>query len=326
MYLEVSALIGGLVLLVWSSDRFVLGASGLASNFGVSPLLIGMLIVGFGTSAPEILVSVTAALSGNTGLAVGNAVGSNIANIGLVLGSAALITPLIVDSKILRREFPVLLGISVMVAIMFYDNKATRVEGIILLLGLVSFLSWMFYESKRKKINPADRLESEYDAEVPRDMPMAKAWMWTALGLFSLVASANVLVWGAMGIAKFYQVSDLLIGLTIVAVGTSLPEVAVSITAAMKKEHEIVLGNVIGSNLFNMLAVLGIAIVIRPGDLESHVFSRDLMVMLLGTIAIFITGYGFRGAGRVNRIEASCLLGGYFAYMYWLYLTEIKAA
>jgi len=323
MILESVALIAGLVMLVWSADRFVLGASGLASNFGVSPLLIGMLIVGFGTSAPEILVSVSAATSGNTGLAVGNALGSNIANIGLVLGSAALITPLIVDSKILRREFPVLLGVSVIVAVMFHDNQASRGEGICLLLGLVAFLYWMFYVSTRSA-KSADPLESEYDAEVPRDMPMFRAWFWTVVGLVLLVVSANILVWGAVGIAKFYHVSDLLIGLTIVAVGTSLPEVAVSITAALKKEHEIVLGNVIGSNLFNSLAVLGIAMTIHPGALESHVFSRDIVVMLLGTVAIFITGYGFRGAGKVNRVEASCLLGGYFAYMYWLYLTEVK--
>ena len=323
MILEALAMIGGLVMLVWSADRFVLGASGLASNFGVSPLLIGMLIVGFGTSAPEILVSVTAASSGNTGLAVGNALGSNIANIGLVLGSAALITPLVVDSKILRREFPVLLAVSLLVAGMFYDLEFTRLEGVLLLFGLGVFLAWMYYLSK-KTPKTSDPLESEYDAEVPRDMAMGRAWMWTVLGLLFLVASANALVWGAVGIAKFFGVSDLLIGLTIVAVGTSLPEVAVSITAALKKEHEIVLGNVIGSNLFNLLAVLGIAAAIHPSTLQAHVFSRDIVVMLLGTIAIFITGYGFRGAGKVNRIEATLLLSGYFAYMYWLYATEVR--
>ena len=325
MITEAVALVVGLVMLVWSADRFVLGASGLASNFGVSPLLIGMLIVGFGTSAPEIVVSVTAALGGNTGLAVGNALGSNIANIGLVLGSAALITPLVVDSNILRREFPVLLAVSVTVGFMFRDLLFTRFEGVILLIGLGLFLYWMYYLST-KSSKTADPLESEYDAEVPRNMPMRDAWLWTVAGLVLLVGSANILVWGAVGIAKYFGVSDLLIGLTIVAVGTSLPEIAVSISAALKKEHEIVLGNVIGSNLFNLLAVLGLAGVIHPASLESNVFTRDLSVMLVGTLAIFVTGYGFRGKGKVNRIEATLLLLGYFAYMYWLYRTEIKVA
>lgn len=323
MLLAGLALIAGLVVLVWSADRFVHGASGLASNFGVSPLLIGMLIVGFGTSAPEILVSVTAAMGGNSGLAVGNALGSNIANIGLVLGSAALITPLVVDSNILRREFPVLLLVSCFVAYLFYDLHFERLEGFLLLAGLGAFLFWMYYLSRHKS-KAADPLESEYDAEVPRDMPMFKAWLWTIVGLVCLIASANALVWGAVVIAKYFHVSDLLIGLTIVAVGTSLPEVAVSISAALKKEHEIVLGNVIGSNLFNLLAVLGLAAAIQPTELEAYVMSRDVVVMLLLTVAIFITGYGFRGAGKVNRIEAGLLIAGYLSYMYWLYLTEVR--
>ena len=322
MTLAVLALIGGLIVLVWSADRFVHGASGLANNLGVSPLLIGMMIVGFGTSAPEIMVGATAALGGNSELAVGNAIGSNIANMALVLGSAALIAPLAVESKILRREFPVLLVVTIAVWLLIYDLELSRLDGAILLIGLAGMLTWMYRLSTRPG-KDKDIIETEFDAEVPKDMNTGWAVFWSGAGLLLLVGSSYILVWGAIEIAAAFGVSELVIGLTIIAVGTSLPEVAVSVAAALKREHDIVLGNIIGSNMFNLLAVLGVSSSIQGSQLQPEVLSRDYAVMLLLTIAMFIIGYGFRGIGRVNRYEALFLLLSYVAYMYWIYQSEI---
>ncbi|MFV2057668.1 MAG: calcium/sodium antiporter [Thiohalomonadales bacterium] len=319
MLLPSIAVIGGLLLLVWSSDKFVEGASGIASNFGVSPLLIGMLIIGFGTSAPEILVGATASLNGNSSIAVGNAIGSNIANIALVLGIAALISPLTVESLTLRREFPVLLLATGLVLALFWDHYFSRIDGVILLIATLCMLFWMY--KLATKVTTDDPIGPEYSAELPASMSTKVATIWTIVGLLALVISAYVLVWGAVAIAREFGISDLIIGLTIIAVGTSLPEVAVSITAALKKEHELVLGNIIGSNLFNLLAVLGVAGAIRGSELDPSVLSRDYFIMVLLTVAMFIMAYGFKSKGRINRFEASVLVMSYIAYMILLYQT-----
>ena len=313
------AIIFGLIFLVWSADRFVMGASATAHNFGVPPLIIGMIIVGFGTSAPEIFVGAIAALGGNSTMAVGNAIGSNIANIGLVVGLAALITPLTVESNILKREFPLLFVVTVCAYLVMSDNNLSRMDGVALLVGTAAMVGWLLKLSISD--NHKDPLEAEFESELPTRISTRRGLLWTLLGLVILVISSHTLVWGAVNVAKAFGVSEFVIGLTIIAIGTSLPEVAVSITAALKKEHDIVIGNIIGSNMFNLLAVLGVASVIQPSTLQPEVLNRDYLVMAVLTVGLFFMGYGFTGKGRINRFEAILLLCAYFGYLFWLYTT-----
>ena len=256
------AILAGFILLVWSADRFVEGAAATAKYAGMPSLLIGMVIVGFGTSAPEMVVSAMAAIDGNPDLALGNALGSNIVNTGLILGLTAIITPILVQSKIVRKEIPLLLLISSALGYFLWDGSLTRFESVLLLVGFFTLIGWSIYSAMRGK---GDKLESEMDQElVEHEMPIKKAIFWLVIGLILLIVSSRVLVWGAVSIAEALGVSDLIIGLTIVALGTSLPELAASIIAVRKGEHDIAIGNVVGSNMFNLLAVVGIAGVISP--------------------------------------------------------------
>ncbi|VAW97472.1 Inner membrane protein YrbG, predicted calcium/sodium:proton antiporter [hydrothermal vent metagenome] len=313
------AIIGGFIVLVWGADRFVYGAAGTARNIGVSTLVIGLTVVGFGTSAPEILVSVMAALEGSPGIAVGNAIGSNIANIALVLGVTALVSPLLVNSKILKREFPIMLFAMFVALFLLYDLQLSWIDGLILMSGIVAFTFWLIKISKGKDNDPS--LQQEFETEIPH-IPLKKAILWTLAGLVLLLISSQILVYGAVNIAKYFGVSDLIIGLTIIAIGTSLPELATSVMSAIKKEHDMAIGNIIGSNMFNLLAVLGIpAMLVSPIPLTAEVISRDYMMMLGLSIVLFIFAYGFRGPGRINRIEGGLLLLAYFAYMGTLYMS-----
>ena len=314
--LSVIAVILGFLLLVWGADRFVHGASATARNLGISPLIIGLTIVGFGTSAPEILVSIVAALDGNPGLAVGNALGSNITNIALVLGATALITPLVVKSEILRREYPAMFAVMLLALALIMDGELSRTDGTILLLGLCLMIYWMIMIGLRK--NRVDPMEYEYAQEIPL-ISTQKALLWLLAGFLVLLFSSRILVWGSINVAHALGVSDLVIGLTIVAIGTSLPELAASVMSALKKEPDIAIGNVIGSNMFNLLAVLGTPAVIAPIPLESGVLTRDYPFMIGLSIALFIMAYGFRDNGRINRIEGGLLLLAYVAYLAVLY-------
>ena len=314
------AILGGFALLVWSADRFVEGAAATARHAGMSPLLVGMLIVGFGTSAPEMVVSAVASLDGNPELALGNALGSNIVNIGLILGVTALVAPIAVHSNIVRRELPLLLMISALTGGLLWDHELSRIESALLLAGLVGLIGWTLIEGLRHR---TDVLAKEMDQELPEHpMPLGRALMWLAVGLVLLIVSSRLLVWGAVEIAHALGVSDLVIGLTIVALGTSLPELAASVIAARKGEHDIALGNVIGSNMFNLLAVIGIAGVIAPlHDITPDAVSRDWLTMLAFTVALFVMAYGFRGNGRINRLEGLVLLIAFAAYNSYLVIT-----
>lgn len=319
MFTALAAIALGLALLVWGADRFVLGASALARNLGVSPLLIGLTVVGFGTSAPEILVSITASSQGNPGLAIGNAIGSNIANIGLILGTTALITPLLMRSEILRGEYLLLLAVSVCALLLLSDGQFSRFDGGLLLGGiLIATLALVRLGQGRSRNDP---LASEFDAEIPRDMSTLAATSWLALGLLVLLISSRMLVWGAVYVAQTFGVSDLVIGLTIVAIGTSLPELAASVMSAFKGEPDIAIGNVIGSNLYNLLAVLGIAGVIAPSTVTEDVISRDLPVMLALTILLYLLGRGHDDHGHINRTQGGLLLATFIAYQGWLLYT-----
>jgi len=310
MFLAIIALISGLLLLVWSADHFVEGSASTAHHFGMPPLLIGMIIVGFGTSAPEMIVSAISASQGNSGIALGNAYGSNITNIALILGLTSLISPITVHSGVLRKELPLLVSATALTIFLLWDLNLSRTDSIILIIVFAAILFWTIFEGMQKKTDP---LGTEINQEIISE-PVGKALLQLVGGLTILIISSRILVWGAVTAARQFGVSDLVIGLTIVAIGTSLPELASSIAAARKKEHDIALGNILGSNLFNTLSVVGIAGFINPLEVESAVLHRDIPSMTVLTLSLFVIGYGFRGPGRINRIEGVMLLLSYAAY------------
>ena len=318
MVLYLLAIIAGFGILVWSADKFVEGAASTAKHLGMPSLLIGILIVGFGTSAPEMVVSAIAAMEGNPGLALGNAIGSNIVNIALILGVTALVSPIVVNSKIVKKEMPLLLGIVLISGYLLLDNTLTFIEGIALLLGFFGLIAWSIISALKSK---NDALESEIEDElVEHEMSLKAGVFWLVLGLVLLIGSSRLLVWGAVGVAHEFGVSDLIIGLTIVALGTSLPELAASVIAARKGEHDIAIGNVVGSNMFNILAVIGIATVIAPmNNVPLEVLQRDWIVMLVLTIALLIMAYGFKNKeGKITRLEGTILVVCYVAYNTYL--------
>ena len=315
MLLAIAAVIAGLALLVWSADRFVDGASATATHAGMPPLLIGMLIIGFGTSAPEMVVSALASVDGNPGLALGNAYGSNITNIALILGLVALLSPISVHSSVLRRELPVLAVIMLLAGYQLYDGQVSHLDAVVLLAVFFMLMGWSVYQGMTGKGDP---IVGDVDAAAEEPMPLGRAIFWLVFGLVLLVASSRLLVWGAVSIAEGLGVSDLVIGLTIVAVGTSLPELASSNIAARKGEHDLALGNILGSNLFNTLAVVGIEGLIAPMPVAPEVLTRDFPVMAALTLVLFAMCYGFRGPGRVNRFEGSALLLAFVAYTVYL--------
>ena len=319
MTLAYIAVVGSLLLLVWSADHFVEGSAATARHFGMPPLLIGMLIVGFGTSAPEMVVSALAAMQGNPSLAFGNAYGSNIANIALILGLTALISPIAVHSSVLRKELPILLAVTGFAAFQLLDGEMSSVDAWGLLLIFTGLIAWSVFQGFRQRTDAlGDDIIKELDA---RPIPLKKALLRLVIGLVLLIISSRILVWGAVSIAQGYGVSDLIIGLTIVALGTSLPELASSIIAARKGEHDIALGNILGSNLFNTLAVVGIAAAIHPTAVAPEVLSRDILIMAVLTVLLFIFCYGFRGPGRINRLEGTALLLGYLGYNAFLFMS-----
>ncbi len=311
------AVIVGFAALAWAADRFVVGAAATARNLGVSPLVIGLTVVGIATSAPEILVSAMAALRGNTGLSIGNALGSNVANIGLVLGVTAIIAPMKIRSNTLRRELPVLLAITLVVLVLMLDGYLGRIDALLLLCVLGTVIYWITNLALRSRVT--DPIRAEFDTEIPKGMSMSRALTWLMLGLSILLISSRVLVWGAVSIAEALGVSDLVIGLTIVAVGTSLPELAACVASALRNEPDIAVGTIIGSNMFNLLAVLGVAGLIHPSSFSGEVLTRDFPILTGLTLVLFATGYGFRNPGHVNRVKGSALLACFLMYQALLY-------
>ncbi len=320
MLLYTAAILVGFGLLIWGADRFVLGAAAIANNFGIAPLLIGLTIVGFGTSAPEILVSGMAAMQGNPGLAIGNALGSNIANIGLILGVTALVTPLSVRSSTLRREYPMLLAVCLVTLLLLLDGDLSRIDGAILIIGLLLLLYGMVRISRHGS-STSDPMKQEYIDEIPKQMPTSTALLWFVLGLGLLLISSRMLVWGAVQIATTFGVSDLVIGLTIIALGTSLPELAAGIASVLKGEHDIAIGNVIGSNMYNLLAVLSMPAMFAPGPFAPEVLTRDMVVMIGLTLAMFLMSYGFGSPGRISRFEGLLLVLAFISYQGLLFVS-----
>lgn len=310
----IGALIAGLVLLIWSADRFVEGSVAIARGFGMSPLLIGLTIVAFGTSAPEMLVSATAALTDAPALAVGNALGSNIANIGLVLGITTLIAPIPLKRTVLFREFPILLAVTILVFPLLLDNELSPVDGILFLIMLGVSLFLM-----SRNNDPADAPEFVEELDEIPAMSTGRAALWFVIGLAALILSSRILVWGATELALTLGISELIIGLTIVAIGTSLPELAASVASALKGHHDVALGNIVGSNLFNLLAVLAMPALLNPLRVESDVLYRDYGAMGGLTLLLAAFAYGMQKKGKLARFEGGILLAGYIAYTVLLY-------
>ena len=304
--------VAGLALLIWGADRFVHGAAAGARNLGVAPLLVGLTVVAFATSAPEILVSIVAAIQKEPGLAFGNAIGSNIVNIGLVLGVTAMVRPIKLESATLRREMPALLAVSLLTVSLFLDTFLSRVDGVVMLTGLIIVMVWLARLGMRSAAN--DPIAMDFDAEIPSDVSMPMAAVWLVVGLGTLLIGAELLVDGAIGIAKLMGVSEVVIGITIVAFGTSLPELAVSVASAIKGEYGLAIGNIVGSNIFNLLAVIGIAATISPAALAPSVLSLHIFVMVAFTLVLFAMTYDYDGKAQLSRLEGLALFIAYIAY------------
>ncbi|MCP5189521.1 MAG: calcium/sodium antiporter [Pseudomonadales bacterium] len=323
MLIASAAMFAGFLILIWSADRFVAGAAAIACNLGLPPVIIGLTIVSIGTSAPEILVSIAAALTGAGELAVGNAIGSNIANIGLVLGCTALVAPLIVLRRTIQNELALLLVVTVAAGLLLGDGTLSVIDGGLMLAALAFSLGYML----RSQATDLE-LGAATAEDGPAQIGLAKAWLIFVLGLVLLIASSRLLVWGAVTAASILGVSELVIGLTVVAVGTSLPELAASTTSALRGHSEIALGNVVGSNLFNLLAVMPIPGLLGPEILDGAVMTRDYPVMLALTLALALALYlgGKRraapaGHAYLGRLTGVLLVIIYALYYCWLYLT-----
>ncbi len=313
MLTATAATIVGLAALAWSADRFVDGAAAVARYLGMAPLLVGMLVIGFGTSAPELVVSAFAASSGSPEIALGNALGSNVANIGLILGVTALLTPVLVHRGILRKELPVLVGVTVLAGALMLDKELSRADAVLLVVMLGALIVWSI---RQARLGPGDALARDVEAEAEsHHLTRRAAWTWLVVGVALLVVSSRILVWGAVGIAQQLGWSDLVIGLTVVAIGTSAPELASSIAAVRKGENDLALGNVIGSNLFNTLGVIGLAGLIAPAAVSPELITRDLPVVLGLTIALVVFAIWPLGKGRVTRIEGGLLVAAFAVYM-----------
>ncbi|MDE1345825.1 calcium/sodium antiporter [Vibrio aestuarianus] len=305
----------GLVFLVWSADKLVFCAAALARNVGISPLVIGMTILAMGSSAPEMMVSATAALEGKTDTAVGNVLGSNIANIALILGITALIKPLSVSSPVIRRELPLMIGVTLLSGALLWDNHLGFYEGALLFVLFAVFILAMLRISRNEQKN-GDTLLDDQESEIPQGVSNLKAAMWVVVGLIILPIAASVLVDNAVIIAKYFGMSDLVIGLTIIAVGTSLPELAASLASVLKGEDDMAVGNIIGSNVFNILAVMGIPGLINPSMLSEYAMGRDFWVMLGVSLLLVIMALG--KSRSINRLEGGVLLLTFIGYQAYL--------
>lgn len=322
MLMPIAAIIAGLVLLVWSADRFVEGAAATAKHLGMPSLLIGMVIIGFGTSAPELAVSAMAAADGNPGLALGNGYGSNITNIALIVGLTALIAPIAVHSQVIRKELPLLLALTAIAGYQLIDGELTRLDGWVLLAVFAAVMGWSIYQGIRGK---GDSLVGDTDAElVAHPMPLKLALIWLVVGLVLLIVSSRMLVWGAVTIAQSLGVSDLIIGLTIVAIGTSLPELASALAAVKKNEHDLILGNIVGSGIFNTLAVVGLAAAIEPLAVDPEVLYRDWTLMAALTLGLLLMALGLTGKRKlISRHNGALLLLVYVGYTGYLASTIV---
>lgn len=323
MLIAAAAILVGFIILIWSADLFVSGAASIAENMGMSPIVIGLTIVSLGTSAPEVLVSIISSMSSAGDLAVGNAIGSNIANTGLVLGITILVVPMSIHHACMRQEVPALLIVTLGVGLLLLDGEISKIDGSLMMGALFVIL----FQMVRSQSGDSALVEEAEEEPLQHLRPM-RAWVTFAFGLILLVASSRLLVWGAIAVAEQLGVSELIIGLTVVAIGTSLPELAATMASALRGHTEIALGNIIGSNLFNLLGVMSIPGIINGELLDPSVLSRDYAAMAGIT---FILAAGIQVGRKRKRAAAehsylgrsmgALLLSLYAGYYYWLYST-----
>lgn len=319
---HIGILIVAFIVLVWSADKFVLGASSLASNLGVSPMIIGLTIVAMGSSAPEMMVAAAASFQGSPDTAVGNAIGSNITNIALVLGISVLVKPLVISSSTIKQELPLLLIITLAAYWLLSDDFFSFTEGVILMLSFFSFIAVLLIKAimQRKNNKMDDPMVLEAEQELPEVTNTKASVFWLVAGIALLILSSHYLVDSAIYIAKAYGISDLVIGLTIIAIGTSLPELAASIASILKKEDDLAMGNIVGSNIFNILAVLPFAGIIAPGAINPEASIRDAPVMIAITGLLFILCFSRKlGYFRLTRIKGALLVLCFCAYQILLF-------
>lgn len=316
MIYAIIGLILGFILLAWSADKLIDGASALAVNMGISPLLVGLTVIAFGTSLPEMFVSATASFDGNAGLAIGNALGSNIANIAFVLALAAIVKPIDVRSDILKREYPILFFIMILMLALFMDGDLNRLDGVIFFFAFGVLLLWVVRTGLKQAPDP---MTKEFKQEIPKHMSNLKASSLLIIGLVLLPLSSKILVDSATTIAEYFQISAHIIGLSIVAFGTSLPEVAASIAGVLKNEDDIVVGNILGSNMFNIVAVLPFPGIFAPGILPAATLARDVPIMFIITILLFLFSMSIKGLGRFSRSKGILFLSSYIAYVGYLF-------
>ncbi|CDG95471.1 putative Na:Ca transport protein (CacA family) [Xenorhabdus bovienii str. puntauvense] len=320
MFLTIALLITGLILLVYGSDRLVYGAAVFARSLKIPPYIVGLTIMGIGTSLPELMVSITAAQDGLPNMAIGNAIGSNITNLLLITGAASLIRPITVKSDILRRELPLMLLITAFVGYILADSYLSRLDGIVLLLTALFFIALMIKMTTVSQDDDLDSYTQERDAELPVEGNKGIALLWVVLGLIILPISTRMVIDNAAVVARIYGISELVIGLTILAVGTSLPELATSIAAAIKGENDMAMGNIIGSNVFNITLVLGIPGILSPSVISPQAFSRDFWVMMAASVLFTIFCLGKKH--RLNRLNGVLLLGCFIAYFVVLFVSN----
>lgn len=320
LFISILVLLSSFVLLAIGANYLITGAASLAKKLGISSLIIGLTIISLGTTTPETVVSLMAAIRGNPNIAAGNAIGSNIANIGLIVGLTAMIIPLRIRSHILRREFPILFLVMLATGILMLDGTLSRTEGVMLIFGLVSVVLWLIYQSL-KKARTTPILQTEYEKELRAKISKPKAILQLAIGIILLPVSSHLIVESGTYIARFFHISDFVIGVTIFALGTSLPELATTLTGAKKKEYDIVIGNIIGANICNLLSVLAVAAIINPITLQKTTVYRDFAIMffLSALLYFFAFGIGKKRGEIITRLEGACLVGLYIAFLISLY-------
>jgi len=308
-------LVAGIVLLGWAADRFIDASVKIAKVFNMSPVMIGMVLVGFGTSFPEFVVSAIAAAKNQAGLSIGNVIGSNIANFGMCLGITSLLYPLNIHSRIVKKDFLVLFVFSLFIGIFIFSGHLTQISGVCLLLALVMYFIWLYFSSKKGEI-ATDALVVEVERELSHDqVKMTQTVIWWFFSLFLVFVSSEILVRSAIAMAQWFHVSSLFIGLTVVAIGTSLPELAATIIAAKRNEPDIAIGNVIGSNIFNILGVLAMPALLSPSKLASSVIYRDYPIMMLFTVVVWLLSALPPNKNQFSRGSGLILFIGFLVYM-----------
>lgn len=317
--IDILMILGGLVLLFFGGEGLIKGAVSLARNFGLSKLLVSAVVVGFGTSMPEMTVSIGAALKGASDIAIGNVVGSNIANVLLIVGAASVLCPICIAGQTVKRDIFVMLGASLILCGLALTGMISFVAGLVMFTALIAYITWSYHQDKKNGAETAAHIEEDIEGEP--QLSRLKATSYAIGGLVLLIGGSYILVEGAVSIARGFGISEAVIGLTIVAIGTSLPELATAVVAAYRKHSDVIIGNILGSNIFNILSILGVTAMISPIPIAAQIATYDVWIML--GVSAFLSVYLLRGA-TIGRISGLAMLGAYIIYTAWLYMNGMS--